>query len=112
MNAWAINRDPRYRKDAVCFKPERLLDSSPDFRGTYFEYIPFGAGRRICPGITFGLAFVQLALAKLLHHFDWDLPGGSLPEQLDMSEACGVTARRKAHLYVFPTMRNALVAQL
>lgn len=109
VNAWAINRDPRYWEDAECFKPERfLVESSPDFRGTNFEFIPFGAGRRMCPGITFGLAFVQLALAKLLYHFDWDLPMGTSPEKLDMSEACGITVRRKAHLHVVPTLRNAL----
>ncbi|RDX95047.1 Cytochrome P450 71D11, partial [Mucuna pruriens] len=85
VNAWAIGRDPNYWSEAERFNPERFIDSSIDYKGSNFEYIPFGAGRRICPGSTFGL-----------------LPDGMKSEELDMTEIFGVTIRRKDDLYLIP----------
>ncbi|GLT26372.1 hypothetical protein SLA2020_014440 [Shorea laevis] len=102
VNAWAIQRDPRCWKEAEKFQPERFLGSSVDFRGTDFEFIPFGAGRTICPGITFPLANIELPLAKLLYHFDWKLPDGMKHEDLDMTESFGVTVKRKNNLFLIP----------
>ena len=100
VNAWAIGRDPALWHDAESFIPERFANSSIDFNGTHLEYIPFGAGRRMCPGITFGMANVELPLAQLLYHFDWELPGRMRPEDLDMTEFFGVVVRRKNNLYL------------
>ncbi|KAK7855040.1 germacrene a oxidase [Quercus suber] len=58
INAWAIGRDTEYWSDADCFHPERFQGSHIDFRGANFEFIPFGGGRRICPGISFALAII------------------------------------------------------
>ncbi|XP_031277680.1 cytochrome P450 71D11-like [Pistacia vera] len=102
VNTWAINRDPNYRTDPESFIPERFLDGSLDFKGTKFEYLPFGYGRRMCPGSIFGLANVELALAVYLYHFDWKLPDGMKPEDLDISESFCVTVRRKDHLCLVP----------
>ncbi|TKY69141.1 steroid 17alpha-monooxygenase or 17alpha-hydroxyprogesterone aldolase [Spatholobus suberectus] len=97
VNAWAIGRDPNYWTE-----PERFIDSSIDYKGSNFEFIPFGAGRRICPGSTFGLVNVELAVAFLLYHFDWKLANGMKSEDLDMTEEFGVSATRKDDLYLIP----------
>ncbi|KAK6156403.1 hypothetical protein DH2020_010651 [Rehmannia glutinosa] len=109
VNTWPIGRDPKYWEDAEIFKPERFLEKSVDFKASSFDYIPFGAGRRICPGIAFGLANVELPLAMLLYHFDWILPDGMKPEDLEMTEVFGATARRKHDLYVVPIVRRPLL---
>ncbi|MBA0550252.1 hypothetical protein Golax_017854 [Gossypium laxum] len=102
INSWAIARDSRYWSEPESFNPERFLDSSLDYKGTDFQYIPFGAGRRICPGITFGLANVEQQLAQLVYHFDWKLPNGMKSEDLDMTSGPGLTIGRKHDLFVIP----------
>ncbi|XVE80778.1 hypothetical protein DITRI_Ditri15bG0007600 [Diplodiscus trichospermus] len=102
INAGAIGKDPNYWNDAETFYPERFLDSSIDFKGTDFRYIPFGAGRRICPGISFAMSNIELTTAQLLFHFDWKLPKGMKPQELDMTEAPGLSIRRKQELFAIP----------
>ncbi|KAG6495211.1 alpha-humulene 10-hydroxylase-like [Zingiber officinale] len=101
INAFSLGRDERYwGSDAESFKPERFEGSSVDFRGFNFEFIPFGTGRRICPGMTFGLLSVEVALAHLLFHFDWKLPQGMKIEDFDMMEISGTSAPRRTPLLV------------
>ncbi|CAN0889317.1 Cytochrome P450 71B37 [Linum grandiflorum] len=106
VNAWGIGRDPNYWKDAEKFIPERFAEgtSSPDYRGQSFEYLPFGSGRRVCPGIHMGTITVEIALANLLYCFDWKLPEGMKPEDVTMEERSGVslTASRKEPLLLVP----------
>ncbi|XP_055818836.1 premnaspirodiene oxygenase-like [Solanum dulcamara] len=103
VNAWAMGRDPKYWIDAESFKPERFEHSSIDFVDNNFEYLPFGSGRRICPGISFGLANVYYPLAQLLYHLDWKLPNGINPSDLNLTETAGLTCPRKSDLYLIAT---------
>lgn len=99
INAWAIARDPKYWDQPEEFKPERFLNSSIDVKGNDFELIPFGAGRRGCPGIVYATVANELVLANLVHQFNWELPGGTAGvEALDMSETVGLTMHRKTPL--------------
>ncbi|XP_016442518.2 premnaspirodiene oxygenase-like [Nicotiana tabacum] len=103
VNVWAIGRDPENWGNPECFIPERFENSSIEFTGNHFQLLPFGAGRRICPGIQFGMALVTLPLAHLLHNFDWKLPEGINARDLDMTEANGISARREKDLYLIAT---------
>ncbi|XP_062179391.1 desmethyl-deoxy-podophyllotoxin synthase-like [Phragmites australis] len=104
MNVWAIGRDPEYWDDAEVFKPERFEGITVDFKGTDFQFLPFGGGRRMCPGIMFAHANIELALATLLYHFDWQLPPGVTPDAVDMTEKFGVDVRPKRDVYLCPIL--------
>ncbi|XVF11656.1 hypothetical protein REPUB_Repub08aG0045900 [Reevesia pubescens] len=95
INAWAIGRDPTSWDKPEEFLPERFLNNSIDFKGHDFELIPFGSGRRICPGILFAMKINELFLANLVHKFDWSLVGGAKQEDLDTTESFGLTIHRK-----------------
>ncbi|CAN6175103.1 unnamed protein product [Urochloa humidicola] len=112
VNAWAIGRDPAAWDAPEEFRPERFVASggggaaAVDFRGADYQFIPFGAGRRICPGINFALPVLELALVSLLRHFDWELPGGMRPAELDMGEAPGLTTPRRVPLVLVPKCKT------
>ncbi|KAK9123649.1 hypothetical protein Sjap_013251 [Stephania japonica] len=80
-------KDPDTWSCAEEFIPERFIGSKFDFKGLDFEYFPFGSGRRICPGISFGSAVVELVLANLLFWFDWQMPGGADEKGLNMTDS-------------------------
>ncbi|CAL4918976.1 unnamed protein product [Urochloa decumbens] len=101
VNAFAIGRDPRYWDDAEEFRPERFEDGAVDFMGSSYEFLPFGSGRRMCPGFNYGLASMELALVAMLYHFDWSLPEGV--EEVDMEEAPGLGVRRRSPLVLCAT---------
>jgi cytochrome P450 len=93
-------RSPEYWHDAEKFRPERFKDGMLDFKGSRFEYLPFGTGRRRCPGDTFGLAVLELVVARLLYYVDWSLPAGMRRDELDMDVYVGATVRRKNPLHL------------
>lgn len=101
VNVWAIGRDPAIWQDPLVFNPDRFLQpdlSHVDVKGQHFELLAFGAGRRVCPAATMGVLVVQYVVASLLHSFDWSLPAGTAPQDLDMSELFGLTLPRAAPL--------------
>lgn len=109
VNAWAIGRDPNKWEKPETFKPERFDEKSIDIKGFDFDLIPFGSGRRICPGMAYGLANVELTLATILYHFDWKMPNGMHVNDLDMIEDFKLVMGRKNPLMlvpVFPATTN------
>ncbi|KAL6844745.1 hypothetical protein ACP4OV_025404 [Aristida adscensionis] len=105
VNAWAVGRDPAAWDRAGEFRPARFAGGEVDFRGRHFQLVPFGAGRRMCPGIGLASAVVELAVANLVARFDWAVPAappaaGGVPEAVDMEEAPGITSRKKVPLRV------------
>ncbi|XP_057873228.1 cytochrome P450 81Q32 [Cryptomeria japonica] len=103
VNAWVIHRDPKLWNKPLDFIPERFMEKGMEMdniqmKGNEFEMLPFGAGRRGCPGTTLAMCMVQTTLAILLQSFDWFVPDGKV---LDMSEGVGLTTPRAVPLEVF-----------
>ncbi|KAG4109304.1 hypothetical protein ERO13_1Z049454v2 [Gossypium hirsutum] len=106
VNIWSIGRDHKvWSNNAEEFFPERFKDSNIDVRGHDFQLIPFGSGRRGCPGMQLGLTTMRLIIAQLVHCFDWELPDRMLPNELDMTAKIGLTFPRANHLLANPTYR-------
>ncbi|XP_047334769.1 cytochrome P450 81C13-like [Impatiens glandulifera] len=74
VNAWAIQRDPMFWDDPEEFKPERFESVMAGGHDS-FKFIPFGMGRRECPGNNMGLRMVSLAIATLVQCFEWEVVG-------------------------------------
>ncbi|RCV34375.1 hypothetical protein SETIT_7G155100v2 [Setaria italica] len=110
INAWAIARDARYwGEDAEEFVPERFIDGGSavdvSFKGSDFQFLTFGSGRRMCAGMNFAVATVEVMLANLVHRFDWELPPGKEGRDIDMSQVFGLVVRRKEKLLLVPKLR-------
>ncbi|XP_050266149.1 geraniol 8-hydroxylase-like [Quercus robur] len=102
VNAWAIGRDPSIWDNPNSFMPERFLGSEIDVRGHNFELIPFGGGRRICPGLSLAIRMVHLMLGSLIHSFDWKLEDGITPEDMNLEDKFGLTLDMAQPLQAIP----------
>ncbi|CAL5074094.1 unnamed protein product [Urochloa decumbens] len=112
INVWGIGRDPAVWDVPEEFRPERFLECKIDMKGQDFELLPFGSGRRMCPGYSLALRVMALGLANLIHGFVWRLPEGVTAEELSMEETFLLAVPRKfpleatveprlpAHLYM------------
>nr|ABA01477.1 cytochrome P450 DDWF1 [Gossypium hirsutum] len=98
VNVWTIGRDPTVWDNPNEFCPERFIDKTIDVKGHDFQLLPFGAGRRMCPGYPLGIKVIQASLANLLHGFTWKLPGNMTKENLDMEEIFGLSTPKKCPL--------------
>ncbi|XP_016442246.1 tryptamine 5-hydroxylase-like [Nicotiana tabacum] len=106
INTYAIGRDPESWTCPLEYNPERFMDKDIDFRGQDFRFLPFGGGRRGCPGYALGLATIELSLARLLYHFDWKLPPGIAAQDVDLSEIFGLATRKRVALKLVPTINK------
>nr|QBF29342.1 flavonoid 3 hydroxylase [Crocus sativus]QBF29343.1 flavonoid 3' hydroxylase [Crocus sativus] len=114
VNIWAMGRDPTIWPDPMEFRPSRFLPGGQgehvEVRGTHFELMPFGAGRRICAGTSMGIRVVHSTVATLIHAFDWKLPEGQSADGIDMGEAFGISLQKAIPLMAHPIPRLALKA--
>ncbi|XP_015896286.3 (S)-N-methylcoclaurine 3'-hydroxylase isozyme 1 [Ziziphus jujuba] len=106
VNIWAIGRDPNYWEDPLVFKPERFINSSLDFKGNDFQFIPFGSGRRMCPGAAMATKHVSLIVASLIHSFDWSLPQGKDPKDMNMNGKYGIDMVKEEPLLLIPKTKS------
>ncbi|KAF3795616.1 CYP80B3 protein [Nymphaea thermarum] len=103
VNVWAIGRDPESWADPLTFLPQRFIDSpNLDFKGGDHQFIPFGSGRRMCPGLPLATRFLESILAALVYNFEWSLPEGMEPSQLSMEEKFSLTIPREQPLQIIP----------
>lgn len=105
VNVWAVARDPAAWKNPLEFWPERFMEEDVDMKGHDFRLLPFGAGRRVCPGAQLGINLVTSMLGHLLHHFNWAPPHGLSPDEIDMGENPGLVTYMRTPLQAVPTAR-------
>lgn len=105
VNVWSIGKDLNVWQDPEKFSPERFVGSDVDFSGHDFKFTPFGSGRRACPGVQLGLTVVRLVVAQLVHCFDWELPHGMVPDDIDLNERFGLVTGKDEHLMAIPVYR-------
>ncbi|KAH7842784.1 hypothetical protein Vadar_009245 [Vaccinium darrowii] len=105
VNVWAMGRDPKIWKNPTEFRPERFLEEDVDMKGHDFRLLPFGAGRRVCPGAQLGINLMTSMLGHLLHHFSWSLPEGVKSEEIDMSGNPGIMSFMRTPLQAVAKLR-------
>uniref|UniRef100_A0A7N1A251 Cytochrome P450 n=1 Tax=Kalanchoe fedtschenkoi TaxID=63787 RepID=A0A7N1A251_KALFE len=111
INMWTIHRDPTTWERPLEFLPERFLGTSYNFIGQDQVYFPFGLGRRVCPGVQFAMSEVEYALSNLLCWFDWELPKGMAPEDLDMRCTSSIGVHKVVPLRLVPVSVKASATQ-
>ncbi|XP_004305219.1 PREDICTED: licodione synthase-like [Fragaria vesca subsp. vesca] len=118
VNNWAIGRDPKNWENPLDFRPERFLEGGDqitemDVRGQHFQFLPFGSGRRICPGINLTMKMVPSLVAAMIQCFDWKvIPSKKMNNNdcvVEMDERPGLTTPRAHDLVCFPVARINLL---
>ncbi|KAL4283458.1 hypothetical protein GQ457_16G026390 [Hibiscus cannabinus] len=99
VNVWAIGRDPSIWDNPNSFIPERFLESEVNVKGRHFGLIPFGGGRRVCPGLPLAIRMLHLMLGSLVNCFDWELE-----DEIDMEEKFGITVQMAKPLRAIPIL--------
>lgn len=101
VNSYTIQRDPKHWANPLEFEPGRFIENPQiDLKGSHFQLLPFGAGRRMCPGMSLAIIVVQIGVARLAQGFNFVLPHGEDPRNLDMTERFGITLARVNPLLV------------
>ncbi|KAI6697287.1 hypothetical protein NL676_017406 [Syzygium grande] len=106
VNAWAIQRDPKMWDDPTSFKPGRYEGLEGDHA---YRLLPFGMGRRRCPGAGLANRVVGLALAALIQCFEWERVD---EEPVDLSEGTGLTMPKRQPLEAMCKVRQCMIANV
>ncbi|XP_077231069.1 cytochrome P450 81Q32-like [Tasmannia lanceolata] len=107
VNMWAIHRDPKLWVEPMSFKPERFEGLEGAKEG--FKFMPFGHGRRSCPGANLAMRVMGLALGTLIQCFEWERVG---EEKVDMSEGKGITMPKAEPLEAMYRPRQIMINSL
>ena len=105
INLWAVNRDPEHWENPLDFRPERFEDNMLEVRGQHFHFLPFGSGRRMCPGISLGLLLVHTTLGSMIQCFDWKAGKDGNLTSVDMEEKVGLLLAKASQLLCVPVAR-------
>nr|GEY62881.1 probable (S)-N-methylcoclaurine 3'-hydroxylase isozyme 2 [Tanacetum cinerariifolium] len=109
VNVWAIHRDPNIWDDPLSFKPERFIGLNLSYKGNDFRYLPFGSGRRMCPGERMASKVILLTVASLIVNFDWFIPHNLNPNEINMEEKIGTGLHKKEPLHVIFKLNYCLL---
>lgn len=109
VNLWKLHRDPKIWSEPEKFMPERFLESHSglDYFGQKFEFIPFGSGRRSCPGITFAMQVTHLTLARLLQGFNFSTLG-DMPVDMTLGNSITLPKANPLEVLVMPRLAPML----
>ncbi|KAK9065789.1 hypothetical protein SSX86_015190 [Deinandra increscens subsp. villosa] len=105
VNVWSLGRDPFHWESPLEFMPERFEEKQLDVRGQHFQLLPFGSGRRMCPGTSLGLLMVHVTLGVMIQCFEWKAGENGNLTSVDMEEGIGITLPRANPLVCVPVAR-------
>ncbi|KAL5975990.1 hypothetical protein ACLOJK_020320 [Asimina triloba] len=106
VNVWSLGRDPEQWENPLEFRPERFFNSNIDMNGNHFQFLPFGSGRRMCPGVPHALAVIPVTIAAMVQCFDWMAPNGDFNSiKMELKEKAGFTNHMAQPLCCIPMAR-------
>ncbi|RZC85882.1 hypothetical protein C5167_026541 [Papaver somniferum] len=102
VNTWGIGRDSASWDNPFSFNPDRFLGNNTDYRGRHSRFLPFGAGRRMCPGLPMVHQILPMLVGSLLQSFDWTLENGVAPESINMNGKIEMSLKKSTPLRIIP----------
>ena len=103
INVYMIMRDPNVYQEPEKFRPERFLSgNSTEIKGQDFHYLPFGSGRRACPGASHAMFVMHATIGALIQCFDWKVKDG---EKIDVGSSTGYSGAFAFPLVCYPVTR-------
>ncbi|XP_011007366.1 PREDICTED: cytochrome P450 705A5-like [Populus euphratica] len=111
MNAYSIMRDPNIWENPNDFIPERFLTEQDNAKGQNLQvYLPFGGGRRMCPGTNMTSSLINCSVTAMVQCFDWKVLGGDGPDgsKVNMDSKSGVVKTMAKPFMAVPVLHRNL----